>query len=177
VGGTPRDVSAVQVPQLGRVVLVGPGAWRLLGADGVVVGPVEAFVAELATGGCTVPTCRSFCYHLMRCLGSSRRCRSAARPPGAPTGGRRRRPRPATTRRSWRCCSRSLPLGPYDRRDPLEQSLPAGVQRMRALLPVAAQPSWLAVLAAGGGGQPGRRAPRAATGRPCGELVASLAGA
>lgn len=68
MGGTPRDVAAVQVPRLGRVVPAGPGAWRLLGADGAVVEPVEMFVTELVANGCSPATCRSYCYDLMRWL-------------------------------------------------------------------------------------------------------------
>lgn len=68
MGGTPRDVSELRVPQLGRVISAGPGAWRLLGADGAVVEPVEAFVEDLRARGCSSSTCRSYCYDLMRWL-------------------------------------------------------------------------------------------------------------
>lgn len=68
MGGTPRDVGAVQVLRLGRVVPAGPGGWRLLGADGAVVEPVEGFMGELHAGGCSAATCRSYCYDLMRWL-------------------------------------------------------------------------------------------------------------
>lgn len=66
--GAARDVGALRVPQVGRVVAAGSGSWRLLEADGAVVEPVEAFVAELLAGGCSAATCRSYCYDLMRWL-------------------------------------------------------------------------------------------------------------
>ena len=68
VSGMPRDVGALRVPQLGRVVADGSGSWRLVGADGAVVKPVETFMAELLAGGCSAATCRSYCYDLMRWL-------------------------------------------------------------------------------------------------------------
>lgn len=68
MGGTPLDVAGLRVLQLGRVVPVGAGGWRLLGADGAPVEPVEAFVEELRAGGCSPATMRSYCYDLMRWL-------------------------------------------------------------------------------------------------------------
>lgn len=66
MGVTPRDVSALRVPQLGRVVPGGSGAWRLLGADGAVVEPAEAFVEERRASG--VRPYGSGCSHEHACI-------------------------------------------------------------------------------------------------------------
>ena len=68
VGGTPRDVADLKVPQLGRVATCPTGTWRLLGADGAAVEPVAGFIEEMRACGCSPPTCRSYCYDLMRWL-------------------------------------------------------------------------------------------------------------
>ena len=68
MGGMPRDVVGLLVPQLGRVAADHAGAWQLLGADDAPVEPVAGFIEELRACGGSSSTCRSYCYDLLRWL-------------------------------------------------------------------------------------------------------------
>lgn len=63
-----RDLAALIVPQAGRVVTTGDPwePWRLVGADGVVVEPVGAYLRDLQAAGRSAATARSYALDLLR---------------------------------------------------------------------------------------------------------------
>ena len=67
---TSRDLSALVVPQAGRVVAT-DDVWepyRLVGADGVVVESVAAYLRDLQAAGRSAATARSYALDLLRWL-------------------------------------------------------------------------------------------------------------
>ena len=67
-GAGPRDVSALQLPVLGRVDRDEHGAWQVLGADGMPMSAVSWFLADLSASDCADSTRRSYAYDILRWL-------------------------------------------------------------------------------------------------------------
>src|ERR1700694_3599311 len=63
---TPRDVSQLQLPLMGRVDRDASGAWQVVGADGQTSSAARRFLAELSASDCAVSTTRSYAYDLLR---------------------------------------------------------------------------------------------------------------
>ena len=63
---TPRDVSQLQLPLMGRVDRDASGAWQVVGADGQPSSAARRFLAELSASDCAVSTTRSYAYDLLR---------------------------------------------------------------------------------------------------------------
>lgn len=61
-----RDVRQLQLPVLGRVERDERGDWQVIGADGVPVSAVHAFLTELSASDCAPSTCRSYAVDLLR---------------------------------------------------------------------------------------------------------------
>src|SRR3954464_7320613 len=64
----PRDLTAVVVPQVGRLVATNDPwePFRLVGPDGSAVEAVSAWFADLQAGGRSVATIRSYGHDLLR---------------------------------------------------------------------------------------------------------------
>src|SRR5262249_38653584 len=65
---SPRDLAALVVPQVGRVVATDDPwePWRLVDGDGVVVEPVAAYLRDLHAAGRSAATARSYGMGLLR---------------------------------------------------------------------------------------------------------------
>jgi len=63
---TPRDVSQLQLPLLGRVDRDVSGAWQVFGPDGQPSSAVRRFLSDLSASDCAVSTTRSYAYDLLR---------------------------------------------------------------------------------------------------------------
>jgi integrase/recombinase XerC len=63
---TPRDVSQLQLPLLGRVDRDASGAWQVVGPDGQPSSAARRFLSDLSASDCAVSTTRSYAYDLLR---------------------------------------------------------------------------------------------------------------
>ena len=67
-GGSPRDLARLAVPAAGSLVSTGDPwePYRLLDADGAVVGPVASYFRDLQAAGRSTATLRSYGMDLLR---------------------------------------------------------------------------------------------------------------